>query len=67
MKALKKIEDYPVVLNATHIAEILGISKQVAYEVMKHPTFPLIQVNRFKRVNRDAFFSWLDSQSKEAK
>lgn len=59
---MKTIEDYPVVLTADHVAEILGISKQVAYEVMKHPTFPVIKINRFKRVNRDAFFQWMDQQ-----
>jgi glycyl-tRNA synthetase beta subunit len=63
---VKNITDYPVILTAEHVAEILEISKQVAYEVMESQDFPLIRVNRFKRVNREAFFRWLDSKAAKA-
>ncbi|WP_409297704.1 helix-turn-helix domain-containing protein [Peribacillus sp. SCS-26] len=56
---VKEVNDYPVILTAEHVAEILNISKQVAYEVMERKGFPLIRVGRFKRVQRESFFSWL--------
>lgn len=61
---LERIKDtgYPIILNANHISEMLGVSKQVVYEMMQHPEFPLIKINRFKRVNRDAFFKWMENQ-----
>jgi excisionase family DNA binding protein len=59
---MKKIEDYPLILTAEHIAEIMGISKRVAYELMEYKGFPLIRVGRLKRVNREAFFKWLEEQ-----
>lgn len=58
-------EDYPLVLTAEHVAEILGISKRHAYEIMERRDFPLIRVGRLKRVTRDAFFAWLDEVQRQ--
>lgn len=55
-------KDYPIVLTATEIAEILGVSKRVAYEIMDTTGFPLIKIRRSKRVNRDDFFNWLEQK-----
>lgn len=56
-------EQYPIVLTAKHVSEILGCSLRVAYEVMDQKGFPLIRVGRHKKVNRDAFFRWMESQA----
>ena len=58
-------EDYPLILKAEHVAEILQISKRRAYEVMDYTDFPLVRVGRSKRVGRDAFFRWIDSHERE--
>lgn len=55
----KNIEDYPMILTAVHLSEILMVSKPTAYELMEQKTFPLIKLGRSKRVLRDAFFKWL--------
>lgn len=59
---MKTALDYPLILTADHVAEIMGISKRVAYQLMEYKGFPLIRLGRLKRVNRDSFFQWLDSQ-----
>lgn len=51
--------DYPIVLTAKEISEILKISKPSAYELMKRNDFPVVQLGRCKRVMRDDFFEWL--------
>jgi excisionase family DNA binding protein len=56
-------EQYPIVMTAKHVSEILGCSLRVAYEVMEQKGFPLIRVGRHKKVNRDAFFRWMESQA----
>lgn len=56
------IEAYPLVLTAAHVAEIIGISKRVCYEIMDKPGFPLIRIGRCKRVTREALFKWLNEQ-----
>lgn len=64
---IKERKDYPIVLNVDHLEEILGISKRVAYELMDQTDFPTIRIgDRLKRVNRDAFFEWMDQQTKKA-
>ena len=56
----KEIIDYPMILKAADVAEILKISKPSAYQVMEQTDFPLIRMeNRCKRVLRDSFYNWL--------
>lgn len=55
-------KDYPIVLTAVEISQILGVSKRVAYEIMDMPGFPLIRIRRSKRANREDFFHWLDKK-----
>ena len=54
----KNIEDYPFMLTAEHLAEILTVSKPTAYEIMNLVSFPLIKIGRSKRVLKSEFFSW---------
>jgi len=61
-KKITTVEDYPLVLHAHHLAEIIGVSKRIAYEIMERTGFPLIRIGRCKRVSRDAFFKWLNEQ-----
>lgn len=61
--ALKTIEDYPLILTAKDISDILIISKPTAYEIMEKTDFPLIRIGRCKRVRRDAFFQWIQNKS----
>lgn len=51
-----------VLLTAAEVADRLGISKRVAYELMEREDFPLIRVRRSKRVNKTDFEKWLSSQ-----
>ncbi|MFT8319297.1 MAG: helix-turn-helix domain-containing protein [Bacillus sp. (in: firmicutes)] len=55
-------KDFPLMMTANEISQILGVSKRVAYEIMDEKDFPLIRVRRTKRVNRDDFFKWLDKK-----
>lgn len=60
----KNIDDYPIVLTAEHLAEILNVSKVTAYELMNQPSFPLVRIGRCKRVLKNEFFQWLSQQQK---
>ncbi|MED0675825.1 helix-turn-helix domain-containing protein [Aneurinibacillus thermoaerophilus] len=60
----KTIQDYPMILTAKEIAEILRVSKPTAYELMKRTDFPLLPFEgRIRRVQRDEFFQWLTRKS----
>jgi excisionase family DNA binding protein len=60
----KSIESYPIVLKASHIAEILGVSEPTAYKLMREKDFPLIKtLGRNMRALRSEFFNWLEEKS----
>lgn len=63
MKAIyKDYNELPLVMNAEHIANLMGISKANAYTLMHIKGFPILNVGKRMLVQRDAFFEWLNSQ-----
>ena len=56
------IGDFPIILTAKDISEILHVSKPTAYEIMNRSDFPLMRIGRCKRVLRDEFFNWVKSK-----
>lgn len=61
---MKRKEDYPIILTVSDVMEILGIGKRVAYELMDRKDFPTVRIGKLKRVNREAFFEWIEQQGK---
>jgi len=60
-------DNAPLILNASHIAQIMGLSKPVVYELMKRADFPTVEVSsKRKVVSKDAFISWLDTQARKS-
>ena len=57
-----ELADYPIILTAEHIAEILDISRRKAYEIMEWKGFPLLRIDRHKKVFKPAFIEWLMEQ-----
>ncbi|MGM9923364.1 MAG: helix-turn-helix domain-containing protein [Bacillus sp. (in: firmicutes)] len=58
-----EIQQLPIIMKAEDVAEVLDISKHGAYALMKQKGFPCITVGRLKRVNREAFFKWMEEQN----
>lgn len=59
---IKYINEYPSVLTASDISEILRVSKPTAYELMEQESFPLIKIGRSKRVLKDKFIEWITTR-----
>jgi predicted DNA-binding transcriptional regulator AlpA len=60
---MNTIQQYPTVLKAKHVAEILGVSEPTAYAYMRRTDFPTINLpGSVKRVAREAFFNWLEGK-----
>lgn len=60
--SMQDIREYPIIMTAEHVAEILHVSKRYAYEIMERSDFPLIRIGRIKRVHRDALIAWLEER-----
>ncbi|WP_191556577.1 helix-turn-helix domain-containing protein [Metabacillus idriensis] len=58
-------KNFPFIMTAKHVAEILGINVKKAYQVMEQKDFPLIRIGTHKKVNREAFFNWIDSHAEK--
>lgn len=58
-----KTNDYPLMLTAYHISEILGISLRTTYEVMEEKGFPLVRIGRKKTAPKEAFLRWLEQRA----
>lgn len=66
-KAVKTYDDYPMILQAKHIREILGISEALSYQVMNSKKCPTIHVTEKRMVvPKESFFQFLHSMEHES-
>jgi len=53
-------EALPMVLTPSDICNVLGISRNTAYEYMHSDGFPAFKVGKQYRVSKKRFLAWLD-------
>ena len=51
-------------LSLSEAAETLGIAVSTFYEVIKKERFKTLQIGRTKRIEKESFYKWLESQSR---
>ena len=56
----KSFEELPLTLNATQVAEVLGISRVFAYNLLHQETFPTIVIGKRMLVPKDKFVEWMN-------
>ena len=59
----KSYDELPLMLWVTDMAEVLGISRAGAYELVKTEGFPSFSVGSRIIVPKDEFISWVKRQS----
>lgn len=57
---LTSYDSLPLVLDVTHIQQIMGISRVRAYELVHQPDFPAVRYGKLIKVTKRAFFEWLE-------
>lgn len=55
----KEIEEFPPILQARHIQELLGVCEAVAYQIMHTQDCPTIKLGKRMVVPRDDFWDFL--------
>jgi hypothetical protein len=55
----KTFNDYPAVLDVTHIQEIMGIGRRQAYELVNSGKFHVVRAGKRIKVCKEVFFKWL--------
>ena len=59
----KTYEELPLFLNADTVAQVLGIAKSSAYELMHEKDFPAIRVGNRMLVAKSKFKAWADKEA----
>ncbi|RQD68655.1 MAG: DNA-binding protein [Tindallia sp. MSAO_Bac2] len=62
-KTIKSLHELPVTITVGEVAEVLGISRTGAYEVVKSEGFPCLKVGRRLLIPRDQFINWIERKS----
>ena len=55
--------ELPMILSASDVAAILGISRAKAYQLFHRLDFPTLKLDKRLLVRRELFFQWLDKQA----
>ena len=59
-------EDMPLFLSAPQIAQVLGISRAGAYQLMHVKGFPTIRLGKRMVVSKEQLLKWLAAQTTES-
>ena len=59
----RALEELPVTLNATDVAETLGLSRAGAYNLINSKGFPTLQIGSRKIVPKERFIEWIDKHT----
>ena len=58
----KDFKELPLFLNASMVANLLGVSQSTAYELMHEKDFPTLRVGSRMVVPRDRFLEWMNGK-----
>jgi len=53
----------PMAISVDEMAELLGISRPVAFSLTRSANFPAVRIGRRILVNREGLQKWLDQQA----
>lgn len=57
------ITDYPLTLTVKHVAEIMGICEDKAYDIVKGKGFPMYKDGKRLLIPRQAFWVWYNTKA----
>jgi excisionase family DNA binding protein len=56
-------DSYPPILSADQLAEMLGISRAGAYQLLHQETFPTLRIGKRMLVPKDKLLIWIDQHT----
>ena len=61
----KSFEELPLMLTVPDVADVLGIGRANAYELVRSEGFPALKIGNRIIVPKDDFISWIKKQTAE--
>ena len=62
----RSYDDLPLMLSAPEVAEVLGISRAGAYDLVRSAGFPHMKLGNRILVPKDKFIKWIDDNTEGA-
>jgi excisionase family DNA binding protein len=62
-KTYTSYDELPLALSADEIAQVLGISRSRAYELLHSKGFPTLKLNKRLVVMKDKLLVWIEEQT----
>ena len=59
----RSYDDLPLMLSAPEVAEVLGISRAGAYDLVRSAGFPHMKLGNRILVPKDRFIKWIDNNT----
>ena len=61
----KSYDELPLMLSVSDVADVLGIGRANAYELVRNEGFPALKIGNRIIVPKDDFISWIKKQTAE--
>lgn len=62
---IKSYDELPMFINADLLAELFGVSRASAYELMRERDFPSFRIGKRILVSRENLIAWVESRSEK--
>ena len=62
---IKSYDELPIFINADLLAELFGVSRASAYELMRERNFPSFRIGKRILVSRENLIAWVESRSEK--
>ena len=62
---IKNYDELPMFINADLLAELFGVSRASAYELMRERNFPSSRIGKRILVSRENLIAWVESRSEK--
>ena len=59
----KSYDDLPLFLNAEIVANVLGVSSTICYELMHSGKFPVLRIGNRLIVPKEKFLQWIEKNA----
>lgn len=59
----KSYDELPLFLNASMVAEVLGVSPSTGYELMHEKDFPILKIGNRIVVPKEKFIAWVEQNT----
>ena len=62
---IKNYDELPMFINATLLAQLFGVSRASAYELMSEKDFPSFRIGKRILVTKEKLVEWIEGHSKK--